>query len=115
MSAETGTFFIIFVHFPHRKPSVMTLALSPLNALSPLDGRYANKLDALRPIASEWGYMHRRVQVEVTWFIALSQAGFQEFPPYLKGLDNIYCLWWKIFQKMMPPLLNPKKKSPITT
>lgn len=63
----------------------MTLALSPLNALSPLDGRYANKLDALRPIASEWGYMHRRVQVEVTWFIALSQAGFQEFPPLSEG------------------------------
>ena len=55
--------------------------LSALTAISPLDGRYAPKLAALRPIMSEFGYMHRRVQVEVTWFIALSDAGFAEFPP----------------------------------
>ena len=55
--------------------------LSPLTAISPLDGRYAPKLDALRPIFSEWGYMHRRVQVEVSWFMALSEAGFAEFKP----------------------------------
>jgi hypothetical protein len=30
---------------------------------------------------SEQGYMHRRVQVEVAWFIALSDAGFAEFKP----------------------------------
>jgi adenylosuccinate lyase len=52
-----------------------------VSALSPLDGRYAGKLSALRPIMSEHGYMHRRVQVEITWFLALSQAGFAEFPP----------------------------------
>ncbi len=50
-------------------------------ALSPLDGRYAGKLSALRPLMSEHGYMHRRVQVEITWFLALSQAGLAEFPP----------------------------------
>ena len=49
-----------------------------ISALSPLDGRYAGKLGALRPIMSEQGYMQRRVQVEVTWFIALSDAGFAE-------------------------------------
>ncbi len=53
----------------------------PLNALSPLDGRYASKLAALRPLLSERGLMHRRVQVEVEWFIALSDAGFAELPP----------------------------------
>ncbi len=52
-----------------------------LSALSPLDGRYAGKLTALRPLMSEYGLMHRRVQVEVEWFIALSDAGFAEFPP----------------------------------
>jgi adenylosuccinate lyase len=52
---------------------------SPLTSLSPLDGRYAAKLDALRPLLSEFGLMHRRVQVEVEWFIALSDAGFTEF------------------------------------
>jgi adenylosuccinate lyase len=54
---------------------------SPLSALSPLDGRYAAKLAALRPLLSEYGLMHRRVQVEVEWFIALSDAGFAEFAP----------------------------------
>ncbi|WKB51012.1 adenylosuccinate lyase [Eleftheria terrae] len=54
---------------------------SPLTALSPLDGRYASKVAALRPLLSEFGLMHRRVQVEVEWFIALSDAGFAEFKP----------------------------------
>ncbi|MBC8057551.1 MAG: adenylosuccinate lyase, partial [Rhizobiales bacterium] len=35
----------------------------------------------LRPLLSEFGLMHRRVQVEVEWFIALSDAGFAEFKP----------------------------------
>ncbi|HEX4510542.1 MAG TPA: adenylosuccinate lyase [Burkholderiaceae bacterium] len=56
------------------------MPMSPLTALSPLDGRYAAKLAALRPLLSEYGLMHRRVQVEVEWFIALSDAGFEEFP-----------------------------------
>ena len=53
---------------------------STLSALSPLDGRYASKVAALRPLLSEFGLMHRRVQVEVEWFIALSDTGFAEFP-----------------------------------
>ena len=52
-----------------------------VSALSPLDGRYAGKVRALRPIMSECGYMQRRVQVEIAWFIALGDAGFSEFPP----------------------------------
>jgi len=55
--------------------------LSALSALSPLDGRYAAKVAALRPLLSEFGLMHRRVQVEVEWFIALSDAGLAEFKP----------------------------------
>ena len=54
---------------------------TPLTALSPLDGRYASKLAALRPLLSEFGLMHRRVQVEVEWFMALSDAGLPEFKP----------------------------------
>ncbi|MDY0105667.1 MAG: adenylosuccinate lyase, partial [Giesbergeria sp.] len=61
------------------------MSLSTITALSPLDGRYASKLAPLRPIMSEHGYMHRRVQVEVTWFIALSDAGFPEFKPLSVG------------------------------
>ncbi|WP_396437278.1 adenylosuccinate lyase [Limnohabitans sp.] len=58
---------------------------TPISALSPLDGRYASKLNALRPLMSEQGYMHRRVQVEIAWFIALSDAGFAEFKPLTPG------------------------------
>ena len=58
---------------------------SAIAALSPLDGRYAAKLGALRPLMSELGYLHRRVQVEVAWFIALSDAGFDEFKPLSPG------------------------------
>ncbi|WP_231010408.1 adenylosuccinate lyase [Ideonella azotifigens] len=50
-------------------------------ALSPLDGRYAAKVAPLRPLLSEYGLMHRRVQVEVEWFIALSDAGLTGFAP----------------------------------
>ncbi|MBK1613383.1 adenylosuccinate lyase [Rubrivivax gelatinosus] len=57
------------------------MTLTALTALSPLDGRYANRLAPLRPLLSEFGLMHRRVQVEVEWFIALSDAGFDEFKP----------------------------------
>jgi adenylosuccinate lyase len=52
-----------------------------LSALSPLDGRYAAKVAALRPLLSEYGLMQHRVRVEVEWFIALSDAGFDEFKP----------------------------------
>ena len=69
------------------------MTLSTISALSPLDGRYAGRLASLRPLMSEQGYMHKRVQVEICWFIALSDAGFAEFKPlspgartYLRGL-----------------------------
>ena len=57
----------------------------PIDAISPLDGRYASKLSDLRPLMSELGYMQRRVQVEIAWFIALSDAGFEEFKPLSTG------------------------------
>ena len=43
-----------------------------LTALSPLDGRYAGKVDALRPIFSEFGLIKARVKVEVEWLLALA-------------------------------------------
>jgi adenylosuccinate lyase len=46
--------------------------LSPLTAISPIDGRYASKVDALRPIASEFGLMRARVEVELAWIKSLS-------------------------------------------
>jgi adenylosuccinate lyase len=54
---------------------------STLLAVSPLDGRYARKLDALRPMLSEYGLIRYRVQVEIRWLESLSAAaGIPEVP-----------------------------------
>ncbi|GLR25159.1 adenylosuccinate lyase [Limnobacter litoralis] len=67
--------------------------LTALNALSPLDGRYQSKVNSLRPLLSEAGFMHHRVIVEIEWLKALSNAGFPELPALsndaLKLLDDI--------------------------
>lgn len=57
-------------------------SLSPLTALSPIDGRYASKADALREWLSEAAFMRNRVKVEVHWLIALSQAGLPDMPKF---------------------------------
>ncbi len=67
--------------------------LSALSALSPLDGRYASRVAALRPLLSEYGLIARRVQVEVEWLIALSDAGFTEFSPLSKGARALLRGW----------------------
>jgi len=56
--------------------------LTSLNALSPLDGRYARKADALRGTLSEAAFMAHRVEVEVAWLIGLADAGLPELPPF---------------------------------
>ena len=56
---------------------------SQLLALSPLDGRYAAKVDALRPIFSEYGLLKARVRVEVEWLLALAaEPGIGELAPF---------------------------------
>lgn len=52
----------------------MTQSLTTLNALSPLDGRYQSKLDALRPFFSEYALIKHRAWVEVEWLKALAAA-----------------------------------------
>ena len=58
------------------------MPVSSLLALSPLDGRYAAKVEALRPLLSEYGLIRCRVEVEVAWLLALSEAGFAELRPF---------------------------------
>ena len=54
-----------------------------LLALSPLDGRYAGKVDGLRPIFSEYGLLKARVKVEVEWLLALAvEPGIIELSPF---------------------------------
>ncbi|MDQ2070780.1 adenylosuccinate lyase [Natronospira bacteriovora] len=53
-----------------------------LTALSPLDGRYASKTEALRPLCSEAGLIRYRALVELRWLAALAdEAGIAELPP----------------------------------
>lgn len=47
------------------------LELSALTAVSPIDGRYADKTAPLREVFSEYGLIRRRVQVEIAWLLAL--------------------------------------------
>ena len=63
---------------------------TPLTALSPLDGRYHGKVDPLRDIFSEFGLIHRRVQVEVAWLKALSEcADIVEIPVFSSESVNL--------------------------
>ncbi|MDX1594719.1 MAG: adenylosuccinate lyase [Gammaproteobacteria bacterium] len=58
------------------------MELSALNALSPVDGRYASKVDDLRPIFSEYGLIRHRILVEIRWLQALAEApDVPEVPP----------------------------------
>jgi adenylosuccinate lyase len=59
------------------------MSIHTLTALSPLDGRYAGKVEDLRPIFSEFGLMHRRVQVEIEWLLALAaEPKIAELQPF---------------------------------
>lgn len=48
------------------------MELSALTSLSPIDGRYSDKIQELRPIFSEYGLLKYRVQVEIRWLQKLS-------------------------------------------
>jgi adenylosuccinate lyase len=73
--------------------------LTQLNALSPLDGRYHGKVDALRAYFSEFGLIRFRVLIEIEWLKALSaQTDIAEIPPFsaatiaqLDALNTNFC------------------------
>ncbi|MGM7891769.1 adenylosuccinate lyase [Yersinia enterocolitica] len=59
------------------------MELSSLTAVSPIDGRYGDKVSALRPIFSEFGLLKFRVQVEVRWLQKLAAcAEIKEVPAF---------------------------------
>lgn len=59
------------------------MQLSSLTAVSPVDGRYASKTSALRPIFSEYGLIRFRVMVEVRWLQRLAtHTGIAEVAPF---------------------------------
>lgn len=70
------------------------MSLSPLTAVSPVDGRYARHTEALRMYFSEQALMQARVRVEVAWLKALAEeSAVTEVPPLSPGaaafLDRI--------------------------
>jgi adenylosuccinate lyase len=67
---------------------------NPLTALSPLDGRYAGKVDSLREHFSEFGLIRSRLKVEIEWLKALAaEAHFSEIaafsPSTVAALDAL--------------------------
>ena len=68
--------------------------INPISALSPLDGRYAKSVEALRPVFSEYGLMRARVRVELSWLKALAaEPKIVEVPPFdeavLAEIDDV--------------------------
>ena len=70
------------------------MTLSPMTALSPLDGRYAKQTAPLRDLFSEYGLMKFRVKVELEWLKMLAaEPGIVEVPPFsaatLEEIDDV--------------------------
>ncbi|WP_373328770.1 lyase family protein, partial [Cronobacter turicensis] len=65
------------------------MELSSLTAVSPVDGRYGDKVSALRAIFSEFGLLKFRVQVEVRWLQKLAaHAAIKEVPAFDKNAND---------------------------
>jgi len=67
-----------------------TKDLSPLTALSPLDGRYAEKTAPLRALASEWALIRYRLLVEIAWLRRLAaEPALPQPPPFSADADAV--------------------------
>ena len=73
---------------PANKTSKEALALSALTAVSPVDGRYGSKTEALREIFSEYGLLKSRVIVEVRWLQKLATVSTIAEVPALNNAAN---------------------------
>ncbi|NDV13325.1 adenylosuccinate lyase [Crenobacter caeni] len=70
------------------------MTLNALTALSPLDGRYAGQVEALRTLFSEYGLMKFRIQVELEWLKMLAaEPGIEEVKPFsaatVREIDDV--------------------------
>lgn len=65
------------------------MELSPLTAISPIDGRYADKTQSLRPFFSEYGLLRARVEVELRWIHILGDnAEITEVPKLSSAAED---------------------------
>ena len=96
--------------------STSTVESASLTAISPLDGRYRSRVEALAPIASEFGLMRYRVLVEVDWFLFL--AGLPEIVE-LPGLEPAQAeaahAIWRDFDVADATAIRRLKPRPTTT
>lgn len=66
------------------------MTLSSITAISPLDGRYQEKFDSLRPIFSEYGLIKFRVMIEIRWLETLTEhGGLPELKPLSEGAKTL--------------------------
>ena len=74
------------------------MKLEPVTAISPLDGRYRQRLEALAPIVSEFGLLRQRVRAEVEWFAFLAGlAEVPELPPLRADQRTALAALWQNF------------------
>lgn len=70
------------------------MSLTPLNAISPIDGRYRNKVEPLAAYFSEEALIKYRVMIEVEYFIALCELPLEQLSNFdhklFKSLRNLY-------------------------
>src|SRR5215207_8708164 len=78
----------LILHF-----NIHTVQLNPLNAISPIDGRYFETLKSLSPYFSEYGLIRYRVQVEIEYLLSLSAVlpELTDFPAHqISDVRKIY-------------------------
>jgi adenylosuccinate lyase len=72
------------------QPDSLTMELTSLTAVSPIDGRYGRKTESLRPIFSEFGLIRHRVLVEVRWLQTIAaHAAITEVPALGEHANNV--------------------------
>ena len=65
-------------------PNLAFMELTPLTAISPVDGRYREQLTSLSPYFSEWGLIRYRVKVEIAYFFFLAEQKMFVLPTAVK-------------------------------
>lgn len=92
------------------------MELSSLTAVSPVDGRYGDKVSALRGIFSEYGLLKFRVQVEVRWLQKLAaHAAIKEVPAFAADAIGTLMQLSPISAKKMPHASKPSSVLLTTT
>ena len=70
------------------------MKLSPLTAITPIDGRYFNKISNLKDYFSEYALIKYRIQVEIEYFIALCNAPIKQLENFpIEKFSNLRAIY----------------------